>query len=65
MEADHCPAQAAELAEAYVMGDLPDAEAAIFSEHLLTCAKCRAAVEQADVYVRAMRDAASELSRSK
>jgi anti-sigma factor RsiW len=46
------------------MGTLPDADTVAFEEHLLICAACRAAVEAADVYVRAMREAASELRRA-
>ncbi len=43
------------------MDTLAEADAEAFSEHLLICAKCRAAVEQADIYVRAMSEAAARL----
>jgi anti-sigma factor RsiW len=52
-------------AEAYAMGKIADADAAVFEEHLLTCAECRAAVEQADDYVRAIRAAAVEIRRGR
>ncbi len=63
MPLDHsqCPADVEEVAEAYSMDTLPEADAEAFNEHLLICAKCRAAVEAADVYVRAMRDAGAKL----
>jgi anti-sigma factor RsiW len=63
LDRDHCPADPGESAEAYVRGTLPDTDAAAFEEHLLGCAHCRAAVEQADIFVRAMRAAASKLRR--
>jgi anti-sigma factor RsiW len=43
------------------MGTLPDADAMAFAAHLLNCARCRPEVEAADLYVRAMREAASGL----
>ena len=43
------------------MDELPKADAAAFEEHLLVCAGCRTAVEDADKYVRAMREAARRL----
>ena len=49
------------MVEAYVMGNLTDAEVAAFDEHLLVCGDCRAAVIEADEYVRAMREAAKQL----
>jgi anti-sigma factor RsiW len=60
-DADHCPADADEVAERYVMESLPDADAMTFEQHLLTCSTCRATVEEAGVYVRAMRTAAAQL----
>ncbi len=59
-----CRPDAADVAERYVMGTLPEANAAVFEEHLLLCDACRAAVEQADVYVRAMRGTGREISES-
>ena len=43
------------------MDNLPTADVAAFEEHLLICAGCRAAVEDADKYVKAMRQAARRL----
>ena len=43
------------------MDTLPEADAEAFSEHLLICAACRAAVEQADIYIRAMSEGAAKL----
>jgi uncharacterized C2H2 Zn-finger protein len=50
-----------EVAESYVMNTLPRAEEVIFEEHLLTCSRCTAAVEDADHYVRAVKIAAQRL----
>ena len=45
----------------YVMGSLPEAEAAVFEEHLLVCGRCLAMAEATEEYVCAMRSAAREL----
>jgi hypothetical protein len=58
-----CPAKPEEVAEAYVMETLDAADAAVFDEHLLVCARCLAIVEATDEYVRAMRAAAERLRR--
>jgi anti-sigma factor RsiW len=58
---DRCPAALSEIAEAYVMNTLPRADAAVFEEHLITCSRCTAAVEDADHYVRAVKIAAQRL----
>jgi anti-sigma factor RsiW len=55
---DHCPEDPGEAAEAFSLGALSERDAAAFEEHLLTCAACRTAVEDADMFVRAMRAAA-------
>jgi protein-S-isoprenylcysteine O-methyltransferase Ste14 len=40
------------------MGRLPGTDAAAFEQHLFACAECRAAMEDAEQYVQAMRGAA-------
>jgi len=62
-DADCCPAEVEEVAERYVMDPLPDADAAAFEEHLLTCAACRVAVEHTEVFVGAMRAAAVQFRK--
>ena len=62
---DRCPAQFDAIAEAYVMNTLPSADAAVVEEHLLVCSRCRAAVEDAEHYVRAMKIAAQRLRATK
>jgi anti-sigma factor RsiW len=57
-----CPLRAEETIEAYVMGTLPESEQDALEEHLLICAHCRALVEEADGYVRAMKEAARRIS---
>jgi anti-sigma factor RsiW len=53
-----------EEVERYSLGELSDAESALFDEHLLICDSCRVAVEASDAYVQAMRAAAGKI-RSK
>jgi hypothetical protein len=55
-----CPTDPEEVAESYLMGALPPADAAAFEEHYIACSGCAAVVEAADDYVRAMRNAARE-----
>ena len=43
--------------EKYSMGDLREAEAAGFEEHLLPCEPCQQRLAETDVYVAAMRRA--------
>jgi uncharacterized protein with PIN domain len=62
---DRCPAELSEVAQSYVMNTLPRADTAIFEEHLLTCSRCTAAVEDADHYVRAVKIAAQRLRSTK
>jgi hypothetical protein len=64
-DSDRCPAQSNVIAEAYVMNTLARADAAVFEEHLLVCSGCRAAVEDAEHYVRAMKIAAQRLRTPK
>jgi hypothetical protein len=47
------------------MNTLARADAAVFEEHLLVCSRCRAAVEDAEHYVRAMKIAAQRLRTTK
>ena len=65
IDSDRCPAQLSVIAEAYVMNTLGRADAAVFEEHLLVCSRCRAAVEDAEHYVRAMKIAAQRLRTPK
>lgn len=58
---DHCPADQEATAKAYVMGGLPRADLATFQEHLTGCTRCRTAVEDADKYGKAMREATRRL----
>jgi hypothetical protein len=53
------------IAEAYVMSTLARPDAAVFEEHLLVCSRCRAAVEDVEHYVRAMKIAAQRLRAPK
>ncbi|MBS1856127.1 MAG: zf-HC2 domain-containing protein [Acidobacteria bacterium] len=57
----HCPADVNEIAEAFVMGTLARAEAAVFEEHLLVCNRCTAAAAEAFNYVRTLKIATRRL----
>ena len=65
IHSDRCPAQFNVVAEAYVMNTLARADTTVFEEHLLVCIRCRAAVEDAEHYVRAMKIAAQRLRATK
>ena len=56
-----CPADPEDLAENYVMDALDAPDLVAFEEHLLICEQCRDGVEDADMFVRAMRSAALRL----
>jgi hypothetical protein len=64
LDATRCPANPAEVAEAYCMNTLDAADAAAFDEHLLGCDLCWGIVEATEAYVRAMREAAQRLRES-
>ncbi len=58
--ADPCPEDLEARAEAYLLGTLPEREAALFEDHYLTCARCTAVLEESDRYISAFRSAARE-----
>ena len=60
--AESCPADPAEMAEAYCLGRLAPEAAAAFEDHYLTCPACAEAVETADAFVRAIKKAARRLT---
>jgi hypothetical protein len=53
------------IAEAYVVNTLARPDAAVFEAYLVECSRCKAAVEDADHYVRAMKVAAQRLRATK
>jgi len=59
--ADQCPEEVSEIAEAYAMDTLARADAAVFEDHLITCRRCAAAAEDAEHYFRVMKIAAQRL----
>jgi hypothetical protein len=58
---DHCPGDREDIAKSYVMCSLPRTDVAAFQEHLASCIACRRAVEDADKYGKAMREATRRL----
>jgi len=49
-----------QLIEEYVMGRLPEAEAARFEDHYLTCEECIRRLDLAEKFQRGFRDVAAE-----
>lgn len=50
-----------ELLETYAMDSASEQECVEVEEHLLVCERCQTALQQADEYIRAVRQAASQL----
>jgi hypothetical protein len=61
LDPTRCPADAEQVAEAYIMGTLTGADAAVFEQHSIACSRCASVVEDTDEYVRAMASAAMQL----
>ena len=61
VEFELCREDAADVAEDYCLGHLPEAEKSAFEDHYLGCVRCAALVQEADRYTRAMRAAAVQL----
>ena len=58
---NQCPADTDAVAAAYVADNLPKADMAALEEHMLNCAGCRGAVEDAGKYGKAQRQATRRL----
>jgi hypothetical protein len=59
-----CPADPAEVAEAYCMGTLSPAEAAAFEEHYLACPACAGILKDVGRYVRAIATSARRIRKT-
>jgi anti-sigma factor RsiW len=44
LEPDECPADLEEIAEAYIMGTLPEEQAIVFEDHYAACDTCATAL---------------------
>ncbi len=64
LDSARCPADLEDVAQAFAMELLPEGDAEAFNEHFLICPKCRAVVERADEYVRALKAAAAQIRRA-
>ena len=64
LHSSDCPVDREGVAEAYVMGTLPQEQATSFEDHYVACARCATALEKTAEYVDAIRTAAKDL-RSK
>ena len=53
-----CPVDLEKVAEAYVMGTLPEKQASAFENHYATCDTCATALYKTADYVDTMRGAA-------
>ena len=60
-QSKQCPAAPDEIAEAYVMGMLPNEQAVAFEDHYVVCNSCATVLENASTYVDAIRSAAQKL----
>jgi hypothetical protein len=56
-----CPVDLKEVAEAYVMGTLPEEQAITFENHYAVCDSCATVLYKAADYVDAMRAAAKTM----
>jgi hypothetical protein len=59
--AGRCPVDRDEVARAYVTDSLPRGVGAAFEEHIVLCAGCRMAAEDAGKYGKAQREAKRRL----
>jgi hypothetical protein len=57
---DHAYIEEQQIAERYVMGKLPEAEAALFEEHYLSCPDCLDRLEEAEAMERGFKRAAGQ-----
>ena len=55
LERDECPTDLEKVAEAYVMGTLPEEQATAFENHYAACDTCATALYKTANYVDAMR----------
>ncbi|MBS1856126.1 MAG: hypothetical protein JST11_12225 [Acidobacteria bacterium] len=56
-----CPADPEEVAEAYVMGRLPQDQVTAFEDHYVACDACATVLQKQAEYVAAIRSAAKEI----
>jgi hypothetical protein len=56
-----CPQEISEFAELYLLQQLSEADNSEFEKHLLSCCRCMDAVEDAEQFVTAFRDANGRL----
>jgi anti-sigma factor RsiW len=54
LELNECPADLQEVAEAYVMGTLPEEQAIAFEDHYAACDTCATALYKTADYVHAV-----------
>lgn len=56
LSADHCPSDAGEVADLYVLNRLTPGQAQIFEEHLIQCPECAGKTQLAQDFITALRD---------
>ena len=61
LNSTECPVDLEQVAEAYVMGTLPEEQAIAFENHYAACETCATALYKTADYVDAMRAAAKTL----
>ena len=55
VDCNECPANPAEVAEAYVMGTLQKERMIAFEDHYVTCSQCATVLQKTAEYIEAMR----------
>ncbi len=55
MDVDRCPVALEEVAEAYLLGSLPEVEARAFERHYVVCPGCAAILEATRSYLEAVK----------
>ena len=55
LHSSECPADLEKVAEAYVMGTLPEEQAVVFEDHYSECVTCATSLYKTADYVDAMR----------
>ena len=61
---DRCPPDPEETAEQYIRGTLSAADARVFEDHVIGCARCSEVAEKTEQFIRAMRSAARQLTEA-
>lgn len=62
--ASQCPRHPRDVAEAYLLGHITEAEGVMFRRHYLSCPRCRHALQEESEIIRALRSAGRMIAAS-